>query len=215
MSTHTIYAFPMPTFNILKVLLTAEELAADYRVVMLDAMAAEHREPAHRARHPLGKVPVLEHGDVVLFESLAIARYLDAVHDHRLGSQDVATQARIDQWADFIVNHVGRAVGALYLEEYLKPRFRGQSADADAVANAHKQLGRELPVLNDALEANAFLGSDNYSLADVVALSYCLDSAKLSFGFDNYPALARWFAAASQRQSTRHALAHFKVQGAA
>ena len=52
-----IYSFP--TFNLTKVLLTAEEAGVEYTLHLLDPMQGEHKSPEHMARHPLGKVPVI------------------------------------------------------------------------------------------------------------------------------------------------------------
>ncbi|MEL7538544.1 MAG: glutathione S-transferase family protein [Pseudomonadota bacterium] len=207
MTKPSLYCFSMPTFNSAKALLAGEEAGVDYDIVFLDANTAEHRQEAHLGRHPLGKIPALEHGTLRLFESLAIARYFDALAGGPLSSSDPAIDARINQWADFTVNHVGRAVGMLYLEEFLKPTFRGREPDPDVVAGALSQLERELPVLDQALADSEFFGGEHYSLADVVVLAYLLDQHKLSLSTDPYPNLARWYTAALARPATERALA--------
>ena len=53
-----------------------EELGADYAVRALDLKAGEHRAPAFLSINPLGKVPAIVHGDVVVTEQAAIFIYL-------------------------------------------------------------------------------------------------------------------------------------------
>ena len=53
-----IYSFP--TFNLAKILITAEELNLDYQLHLLDAKQGDHKKPEHIARHPLGRVPAIE-----------------------------------------------------------------------------------------------------------------------------------------------------------
>ncbi|MEM1261130.1 MAG: glutathione S-transferase family protein [Pseudomonadota bacterium] len=206
MSAPVLYCFPIVTFNASKVLLAAEESGVDYQLVLLDPASAEHKSDAHRQRHPLGKIPALEHDGVAVFESLAIARYFDALAGHPLMAGTALGDARINQWADFAVNHVGRAVGTLYMEQYLKPAFRRQSGDDEAIASAMAQLSRELPVMDDALKHQPYFGGEKYSLADVVVLAYLLHEDNLSIDLSPFGALARWFAEASERPATTSAL---------
>jgi glutathione S-transferase len=59
------------------VLVALEEKHAVYRVVPVAPKTL--RSPEHLARHPFGRIPVLEHGDFRLYETQAILRYLDRV----------------------------------------------------------------------------------------------------------------------------------------
>ncbi|MEM8981659.1 MAG: glutathione S-transferase family protein [Pseudomonadota bacterium] len=215
MSAPILYCFPIVTFNASKALLAAEESGIDYELVLLDPASGEHKSDLHRQRHPLGKIPALVHDGAAVFESLAIARYVDALAGNPLMAGSALGDARINQWADFAVNHVGRAVGTLYLEQYLKPVFRRQSGDDEAIAGAIAQLGRELPVLNTALNDHAYFGGDTYSLADIVVLAYLLHEDNLSIDLSPYEALAQWFAAASERPATTNALGRLANQASA
>jgi glutathione S-transferase len=58
------------------VLTLLEELGADYALRTLDLKAGEHRTPAFLSINPLGKVPAIVHGDVVVTEQAAIFIYL-------------------------------------------------------------------------------------------------------------------------------------------
>jgi glutathione S-transferase len=53
-----------------------EELGQPYDIHRLDLTKGENREPAYLAVNPMGKVPAVRHGDVVITESAAIATYL-------------------------------------------------------------------------------------------------------------------------------------------
>ena len=50
---------------------------AEYDLVPVNIMEGEGAQPEHLARHPFGKIPVLDHGDLRLFETGAITRYLN------------------------------------------------------------------------------------------------------------------------------------------
>ncbi len=53
-----------------------EELNAPYTLRILDMKAGEHRQPAFMQINPMGKVPAILHGDVLVTEQVAIAIYL-------------------------------------------------------------------------------------------------------------------------------------------
>jgi glutathione S-transferase len=62
-----------------------EELGQPYEVHRLSLKDGENREPAYLAINPMGKVPALKHGDVVIAEAAAICCYLaDAFPEARL-----------------------------------------------------------------------------------------------------------------------------------
>ena len=53
-----------------------EELGLDYDVDILPFTKEGLKSPEHRSRHALGRVPVLEDGDISIFESGAIIQYI-------------------------------------------------------------------------------------------------------------------------------------------
>ena len=57
-----------------------EELGLDYTLNGMRFHPEDLKSDAHRARHPLGRIPVLEDGDIMLWESGAIVEYLIERH---------------------------------------------------------------------------------------------------------------------------------------
>ncbi|HEY7382413.1 MAG TPA: glutathione S-transferase, partial [Beijerinckiaceae bacterium] len=53
-----------------------EEIGEPYEVHLLHLRRGENREPRYLAVNPMGKVPAIRHGDVVVTESAAICLYL-------------------------------------------------------------------------------------------------------------------------------------------
>src|SRR6202008_2775936 len=66
MSEFTVYSIPGSPFG-RAVLATLEEKGADYR--LMPVAPGAFRSPEHLARHPFGRVPVLEHDGFMLYET--------------------------------------------------------------------------------------------------------------------------------------------------
>src|SRR6266852_9399764 len=95
MSEFIVYSVPGSPFG-RAVLAKLEEKAASYR--LLPVVPGTFRSPGHLARHPFGRVPVLEHNGFSLYETQAILRYLDRVLPApALTPADPKRAARMDQ----------------------------------------------------------------------------------------------------------------------
>ena len=70
----TLYSFP--NSRSLRAAWTLEELGLEYQCHHVALDKGEGQSTEHLARHPDGKVPVLEDGELMLFESAPICRYL-------------------------------------------------------------------------------------------------------------------------------------------
>jgi len=53
-----------------------EELELPYELNRMDFSPKDLKSDEHRSRHPLGRVPVLEDGEVSIYESGAIVEYI-------------------------------------------------------------------------------------------------------------------------------------------
>src|SRR6266581_3251982 len=96
-----LYYVPMTRSNRPRWLL--EELGAPYEIVRLDIGAKENRRAEYLALNPLGHVPTLVDGDLVLFETLAICLYLaDKFYERGLApSFESPERAAYLQWTVF------------------------------------------------------------------------------------------------------------------
>jgi glutathione S-transferase len=74
----TLYGFDGSTYVRTVRMLLAEK-GAQYQQVPVHVLKGEPRQPEHLARHPFGKVPVLDHDGIRIIETSAIAPYLDEV----------------------------------------------------------------------------------------------------------------------------------------
>ncbi len=142
-----------------KVRLLAAELGVPLELVPCDPRAGETREPDFLAMNPNGRVPTLVDGDFVLWESLAILKYLAAKQPERgLGGSNAHESALIDQWLFWWAGGGEAAMDALGWELYIKPKVLQQGGNDPAIiADAYARLGRFLPVLDHQLEHHDYI----------------------------------------------------------
>src|ERR1043166_8247040 len=73
MADPIVFGFPRSTFvQIVRLVLTHKEVAYTFR-----DLEPEMGKPGHLGLHPFNRVPILQHGDFVLYETSAIVTYLD------------------------------------------------------------------------------------------------------------------------------------------
>ncbi len=95
--------------------MVCEEKGIDYTLTETKLAA-----PELFAVHPLGKMPVLRHGDVQLFESKAIATYLDRVFaGPAIFPAEPLPAALTEQWVSFVNTVVDRTFIRTYLYAYI------------------------------------------------------------------------------------------------
>ena len=81
-----------------KPLLVCEEKGAPYRLAGMAFGTGANKTPEYLAMNPFGRLPTIEHGDFVLYEAQAIARYIDQVFDGpSLTPAEPRAQARMNQ----------------------------------------------------------------------------------------------------------------------
>lgn len=131
-----------------------------------------------RRINPRGKVPVLQHGDMVLTESAAIVLYLaetfPAPGMHR--AADAASRARLNEWCFFVMTELdATALYVLRRHEQLNHLFGDAPA---AVAAARAYFTRQLQAMQERIvHGPPYLLGDLPSAADILLVS-CLDWAE-------------------------------------
>lgn len=137
-----------------------EEAGASYEQTVLSTDEVTGDE--HRGRHPLGRVPVLETDDGLLFESAAICLQIaDSYPDAGLipapGSYDRGVAY---QWVLFAMTELEPAA--------IQVSRAKRNDDAEAAAAAQPRLDQALAVLDRELEGRAFILGDSFGVADIV-----------------------------------------------
>lgn len=118
--------------------------------------------------HPWGKVPAMQHGDLHLIESTAIARYLDEIGPGpSLLPSTAAARAKMEQWISVLNSYTYDAAIRNYALRYILPKVRGQAVDPAHVAAGVPGMEREVARLEEAHAGRQWLAGDRLSLADL------------------------------------------------
>ena len=203
----TIYG--IPTFNTTKVLLTAEELGLNYKYAQLDFSKGENKTLNYLEHHPLGKVPSIEYDGESLFESNAICRFLALQNVSTLYTGTAREKALIDQWIDLMAHHIGRWMGVIYFQEFIRPNFLNESPEPSLLKEAQGFLDTQIPVLEKQLSKQKFLLADTITIADIIAFSYVLTHEHTSLNLDKYKNLMSWYKTIKDRESFKKAMTQY------
>jgi glutathione S-transferase len=144
-----------------------EETGQPYQLIRLSLSAADLKNPDYLKIHPLGQVPALVDGDMVLFESAAICTYL-AERDPQqslLGERDLRSRAFSQQWIFFAMGTLTPVVHPVYLRWFL-----AAPADQATVASAADRAATErvLAPIEALLEQTPFLLGSHLTTADII-----------------------------------------------
>ena len=124
--------------------------------------------PEFRAMSPHGLVPVLRDGDVVIWESCAILRYLAARYGDggAFWPSDPAARASVDRWAEWgKTSFCTEFTGPIF---WLRVRTAAKDRDEAALARGIAGFEARLELLEGQLAGHDFVVSDDFTLADIV-----------------------------------------------
>lgn len=199
-----IYSFP--TFNLTKLLYTAEELSQDYELELFEAPKLQHKTPGHLARHPLGKVPVIEINGKTLFESNAICRLMAELNNNNLYGNTPFERAQVNQWIDYVTQHLLRLLATFAWEEGVSVHYFGNATNTEACIQAQEELNKLLPTVDNQLSQNKFLVRDEITIADTIAFALFQIESFTTLEFSQFKHIEAWYQHMAKRPATQRAL---------
>jgi len=169
-----------------RVTITARLLGVELEDHLVELRSAADRA-AIRAINPNGKIPVLEHGELVLWESHAIMQYLcDLTPGQTLSPAEPRARAEVNRWLYWTSGHLAPVVGALAFEHLWKRMLTGAGADPGQVDRHETAFHQVAAVLDRALEGRAWLAGDALTLADVSVACTLMHAAPARLPIDAY-----------------------------
>ncbi len=183
--------------------MTLEEKGVAYDLREFDFMQGMPEE--HLKRHPFGKVPAFEHDGFMLYETSAIARYVDEAFDGpALQPADVRARARMAQIVGIVDSYTySPVITHIVIQRLVVPMMNGTPDEAE-IAAALPAAAKALGVLENLLGNQPFLTGKTLSLADLhlaPILAYFSATPEGESTLAATPNLRRWFAAIGARPS--------------
>lgn len=167
MSKPKIIGFPQSTY------VWSARAALNFKGVDYDLEAIAppaNRSPEHLAKHPWGKVPVLEHGDVTLFETTAIGAYVDAAFDGpALSPSTPAELGRMHQVTSIVNCYLYPTAVPRFILQYIFPSGPDGKPNEAVIEAAKPEVRKTLEVLDGMLAGRKWFCGDAPSLADICA----------------------------------------------
>jgi glutathione S-transferase len=204
MSNFIVHSIPGSPFG-RAVLATLEEKGAAYSLAPVASGA--FRSQPHLSRHPFGRVPVLEHDGLQLYETQAILRYLDRiVPTPALTPADPRAAARMDQVMNisdwYLFQGVCNVVG---FQRIVGPRLLGLPTDEAAILEAMPKGRLVFDELSRLLGDQAYFTGEAISLADLLVaphLDFLVETPEWAPLTATTPNLVAWL----DRMTTRPSL---------
>lgn len=184
--------------------LTLEEKGVAYTLNEVDILSGAGHSAEHLQRQPWGKVPAMEHDGFMLFETFAIARYIDeGFAGPALQPADVKARARMTQICGILDSYgYGAMVGKVFWQAAVIP-MQGGTPDEAVIEAGLAEAGKTLDVI-EGLIGGGMLCGDAISLADLHLVPIVEYFVMIPAGAEAWaarPRLAAWWTRMSTRGS--------------
>lgn len=156
-----------------------------HETIEVNLPGGEHKQPAFLAKNPFGQVPMIEDGQRVIADSVAILVYLAAEYGNGewtpVNSQEAAEQQR---WFAQAAGPLAFGAAAARVHKLFKTPLDFASAQA----RAHGLLR----VMNAHLDKQDFLIGNRVSLADLAHYAYVARAPEGDIALDDYANVRCW-----------------------
>ena len=193
--------------------LALAEKGVPYELVEANVFAEGGPTADYLALHPFGRIPTLQHGDFVLYETATITRYVDeAFNGPALQPKQPRQRARMNQVIGVLDAYGYRPmVWGVFVQRISRPAT-GQATDEAQIAEALPQIRTCLDALAKLLGKHSYFTGETLSLADLHAAPMLLYFAQAPEGermLAEYASLSRWWQLIQERSSLKNTRSQF------
>jgi len=185
-----------------RVAVVFKEYGVPYELRSIDWSKAEHKTPEFLEHQPFGQIPYLIDGDIEVFESRAIAKFVALKYRGQNGvdllpdPNDLKAVAKYEQAASIELSNFDPYASGLAYEKVFKP-MRGVQTDEDTVASHIATLDAKLDGYERILAKQKFLAGAKITVVDLFHLPYGSMLTKFGVNFleepERRPNVARWW----------------------
>jgi glutathione S-transferase len=189
--------------NVQKVMWLFEELKMPYTREDYGRQFNNNTQtPEYLRMNPNAKVPTLVDGDLVVWESNTILRYVAAKAKSALYPSDLARRTHVERWMDWQLAALNPPYLAMFKETKLEPDKR--SADFPAQL---KDFSAQLSILDKSMADRKWVGGNELSIADICLGPIVYRCLRFPVELPALPNLKHWDAAISAREPFKKATA--------
>jgi glutathione S-transferase len=190
------------SFNVQKVLWLVGELDLAHEHVPAGGGFGRLDEPDFGALNPHRRIPVIEDGDLAVWESHAILRYLAACYGAgQFWSDDAASRARVDSWMDWAQTSLQPDfLGGVFWGYYRTPE---EQRDWASIRQSIDRCAGHFRLLDGMLAERPFLVGDSLSLADIPAGTVLYRYFELDIDRPQLPHVEAWYRRLQARRAFR------------
>lgn len=160
--------------NVQKVVFGLEELGLAYAREDYGRQFNNTQTPEYLKLNPNAKVPTLVDGDLAVWESNTILRYLASKAKSPLYPADLAERTHVERWMDWLLAQLNGPYVTVFVDGKKPPAERRASFNDDAA-----EMGRQLQLLDGALAERDWIALPYMTLADIALgpiVARCLDA---------------------------------------
>lgn len=188
-----LYHHPMSA-NARRAVMTALHLEADVDLVLVDLAKGAQRKPEYLKLNPNGKVPVLDDGGFVLWESHAIMQYLaDQTPGQTVYPEDARARADVNRWLFWSAHHLTPSISVLNWENVVKRVLGAGDPDPSAVQRGEAQVTDCAAILDAHLAGKRWVLGDRLTLADFSLASPLMAIGPARLPVTGFANVMRWF----------------------
>jgi glutathione S-transferase len=186
--------------NVQKVTWCCDELGVPYERVDAGGNFGGTDTPEYRAMNPNGLVPTVQDGDLTLWESNAIVRYLAARHgEGTLWPEDPAARAFADRWMDWQMG----TFWAAFRVAFLGLTRSGFGASPEEIGESLKSTSKALAILDGHLADADYVAGERVTMGDVALGPGVYRWLNVEIERPSLPNLEAWHERLTQRPAYR------------
>ena len=194
----------LSSLNVRKVVWAAQETGVAFTRSDAGLAYGVVKTPEYLAMNPNALVPTLQDGDLTLWESNTIVRYIFAKYGNdQLYPQDLAARFDAERWMDWQQTTLNRESGGAFAQWFRTP---ADKRDAAVIARSTAATEPAMAQLNAHLADRAYVGGAHFSMADIPVACDVHRWFGLPQPRPAWPHLERWFASILARPATRGVL---------
>lgn len=176
--------------NVQKAMWALEELGAPYEQTEMGGKFGGLDTPDYLAMNPNSLVPTLKDGDLVLWESHAIIRYLAAKYGAgTLWPESPEDRAPVDQWTDWTAMRFQPAWIDVFMAVVRTPADKRDAHKIQAAVDAAEAC---FAIMDKQLDKTPFLAGDDLTYADIAAGVAMHRWTTMEIERRSFPAVQAW-----------------------